>query len=538
MIERRCIPALQTVALWRPAPLMRYSERSRQGAAFMDFSHRYLLLGLLLAGVPVLLHLLMRQKPKRLPFPAFRFLKQRYRTNQRKLNLQNLLLLLLRIGVIGALCLALAKPLLFAQRTGVGSRPARVRRAAVRHESQHGVRRRRRQPARRQQGARRRNCSTRWPPAAASSSSTRPTCGKTRRCPSARRKRIDACAVQPGAGSLNRSVDQALKLLEQQDGSDASPPRILYVFSDRTRASWDAGGAKPVLPAGVKAVYVDVGADKPRDLGIETGGGDPVGAGAGAAYEVRVRLRGTPGGRENVAVLDVEGTPTSTRIATPGWRRNTPADVIVFEDRKAPEPPANAPADAPVQLTVRLRRQDSLTVNDVRYATFLVRRGRKLLTIVGDEEMKKQARSEGRPFPSVAWIWDAALGSKRSFAVEYRSADGRRTTRCDEAARIPRRLSVSAHRRAGCPVAELSDYVKAGGGLAIVPAGDELTQLKAFNDGGTRAGLLPAALENLVSAKPPVVWEPFSGDHPLLKPFVEWSKTPTPTSAREDGARS
>src|SRR4051812_16147995 len=99
MIERGCIPALQTVIPWRPAPPMRYSERSRQGAAFMDFSHRYLLFGLLLAGVPVLLHLLMKQKPKRLPFPAFRFLKQRYRTNQRKLNLQNLLLLLLRIGV-------------------------------------------------------------------------------------------------------------------------------------------------------------------------------------------------------------------------------------------------------------------------------------------------------------------------------------------------------------------------------------------------------------------------------------------------------
>jgi hypothetical protein len=31
-------------------------------------------LGLLLAGIPVLLHLLMRQKPRRLPFPAFRFL--------------------------------------------------------------------------------------------------------------------------------------------------------------------------------------------------------------------------------------------------------------------------------------------------------------------------------------------------------------------------------------------------------------------------------------------------------------------------------
>src|SRR5260370_614209 len=84
----------------------------------MSFIHPYLLFGLLLAGVPVLLHLVMRQKPKRLPFPAFRFLRQRYRLNQRKLNLQHLLLLALRIGVICALCFALARPRLFANRLG------------------------------------------------------------------------------------------------------------------------------------------------------------------------------------------------------------------------------------------------------------------------------------------------------------------------------------------------------------------------------------------------------------------------------------
>src|SRR6476660_9807672 len=87
----------------------------------MNFIHGSLLFGLALAAAPVVIHLLMRQKPKRLPFPAFRFLKQRFRTNQRKLNLQNLLLLLLRIGVICALCLALARPRLFADRLGGGS---------------------------------------------------------------------------------------------------------------------------------------------------------------------------------------------------------------------------------------------------------------------------------------------------------------------------------------------------------------------------------------------------------------------------------
>ena len=60
----------------------------------MTFIHGYLLGGLLLAGVPVLLHLIMRQKPKQLRFPAFRFLRQRHVINRRKIRLQHLLLLL------------------------------------------------------------------------------------------------------------------------------------------------------------------------------------------------------------------------------------------------------------------------------------------------------------------------------------------------------------------------------------------------------------------------------------------------------------
>ena len=76
----------------------------------MSFIHPYLLAGLVLAGLPVLVHLVMRQKPRQLPFPAFRFLKRRLHANRRRLRLQHLLLLALRMAVIAALCLALVQP--------------------------------------------------------------------------------------------------------------------------------------------------------------------------------------------------------------------------------------------------------------------------------------------------------------------------------------------------------------------------------------------------------------------------------------------
>lgn len=93
----------------------------------MTFVFPLLLGGLLLTGVPVLLHLIVRQKPKRLPFPAFRFLVQQQRTNQRKLRLRHLLLLALRVFLIAAMCLFLARPRLFHRVLGLdGERPVQA----------------------------------------------------------------------------------------------------------------------------------------------------------------------------------------------------------------------------------------------------------------------------------------------------------------------------------------------------------------------------------------------------------------------------
>src|SRR5438105_12378915 len=84
----------------------------------MTFIHPLLLGGLVLVGIPIVLHLIMRQQPKHLIFPAFRFLQLRHRTNQRKLRLRHLLLLLLRMALVALMCLALARPRLFTDRLG------------------------------------------------------------------------------------------------------------------------------------------------------------------------------------------------------------------------------------------------------------------------------------------------------------------------------------------------------------------------------------------------------------------------------------
>jgi uncharacterized membrane protein YfcA len=75
----------------------------------MTLAHLSVLgLGGLLIAVPVLLHFLMQPKPVEMMFPALRFLQQRTATNQSRMRLRHLVLLMLRCLLIGLVALAFA----------------------------------------------------------------------------------------------------------------------------------------------------------------------------------------------------------------------------------------------------------------------------------------------------------------------------------------------------------------------------------------------------------------------------------------------
>lgn len=76
--------------------------------AWVNFS--LLLGGGALMAVPVVLHLIMRQQPKQLIFPALRFVKQRKETNTRRMQLRHWLLLALRCLAILLVGAAFARP--------------------------------------------------------------------------------------------------------------------------------------------------------------------------------------------------------------------------------------------------------------------------------------------------------------------------------------------------------------------------------------------------------------------------------------------
>lgn len=76
----------------------------------MTFLNPLVLLGLIAAGVPVLIHLLQLKKLRRVDFSSVRFLKEIQHASARRVKLRDYLLLVLRTLAIAALVLAFSRP--------------------------------------------------------------------------------------------------------------------------------------------------------------------------------------------------------------------------------------------------------------------------------------------------------------------------------------------------------------------------------------------------------------------------------------------
>ena len=88
----------------------------------MGFLNPILLLGVLAAAIPLLIHLWSRRQAKRVEFSSLMFLLVAHRQNVRRIQLKNLLILFLRVAIITLIALALARPLLKNQFSFAGAR--------------------------------------------------------------------------------------------------------------------------------------------------------------------------------------------------------------------------------------------------------------------------------------------------------------------------------------------------------------------------------------------------------------------------------
>ena len=76
----------------------------------LSFLNPAILIGLGLVAVPIVIHFLLKQKPKIFVFPALRLIQQRRKQSMRRMRLKHFWLLLLRMLVLALIVLAIARP--------------------------------------------------------------------------------------------------------------------------------------------------------------------------------------------------------------------------------------------------------------------------------------------------------------------------------------------------------------------------------------------------------------------------------------------
>jgi hypothetical protein len=488
----------------------------------MTFVHGYLLFGLALAAVPVVLHLLQRQQPKALDFPALRFLRARHRSTTRKLKLRHLLLLLLRVGLLAFLCLALAKPLLSlggnAGAPGQAVAAALVVDTSLSMELNPGDQTR--------LDAARRRAREALDDLAPNSlvavlDSGDPAEVGFATSPDDARNRLAALRPRAANAPVNRQLERAYRLLQGPD-VPGNLPRVVYVFSDRTRECWDATrsrASKP--PEGVAVVFVDVGEEQPRDLAIDRVELVPPVAAAGELVRIRVTVRATGADLDCELICQVgkDGDPDRGIYKGSVHVGAGREEVVVFR-HKAPELPKDG-GDLPQQVSVRLATNDALPFNNTRFATFLVRRPRLVLTLADS--------------PKAARLWKAALESWKASepgeAFDCRVVPIAEWDRATENLRPETVKVVTLFETAHPPLplwVRLARYVREGGGLILIPGGEEAeADRERYAQDATDNGLLPAQPVKLVTVplkEHAVGWAGLDERHPLAQVYLQYDR--------------
>jgi hypothetical protein len=503
----------------------------------MSFFHPLLLGGLVLAGLPVLIHLLMRQKPRRIVFPALRFLQQGRKQTTRKLRLRHLLLLALRVFLIVLIVLALARPRIFRPDLGLqGDQPiAAILIFDTTPSMEYSV-----GGTTRLDDARTRARQLLDQLPADSRVAILDTADQVEEWSAnlqAAHERIDDLRIvhaRPRTRRANGTVTQQIAAayrmfakLQQDEGGEA-PAQALFVFSDRTSACWNGNELKDLKnPGGHKAVFVDVGVSKPRDLAI---------TGLVVANEHKVPQQSFLPGQTILFGVTVEAAAGASdaelldnivnfRLADeekqwepiPVTLRPGNHQVVWFKRQAAGKKQgveAKGLQAGLYQAVAQLAADDDLPFDNRRFATFLVRDRRPVLVLADD------------PKDALYWSFDADW--YKLFTCNVLATSATRDWTAADFAMFPVICMVNVANPSEALWEHLRKRVESGGGLVVVPGGETWTPKKDSYNSRLASGLLPGALESdemtkLGAKEPGLPWQKDLPAHPLLKLFREWS---------------
>jgi hypothetical protein len=511
-----------------------------------------LLTGAALVGLPILLHLIMRQEPKRLTFPAFRFLKQQRRINQRKIRLRHLLLLLLRMALIALICLSLFQPTMLSDGFSLrGDRPVAAvivldtspsmgyilsERTGLTEARQRGLKlldEKAEGPWTCLDEARGRALEILEELPAGSKVCILDTADWSEPVwevgvAEARQRIRDIRKTKGNSKSVTRALEAAYALLARAD-TELEPgqeplPRLLAVFSDRTANSWDQARLAElqslrdrVPPPSVYHVFVDVGVDKPLNTAITTMEMRPQIVPATQDVLINVTVESTMPGDNNLLYLSVSGEEPQRRTISPAQHRPT---TVQF--RKSGLKPGLHHA----KLT--LNNPDALPFDNERSITFRIREPRHVLALVDPPPESVLPLVGALAVPAAATAkagdWPNVLYHVGWYACDVRPVPANHDLDRIEWTKYEQVTLLGLSNPSPELWLRVAEYVQKGGHLIVVPGGPEMNAATYQSEPALR--VLPHRFDRWQAMGPNETvtwtWTALNPQRPLLRLFRQY----------------
>ena len=464
-----------------------------------------LLAGAALIALPIILHLVMRQEPQRLVFPAMRFLERRQATNQTRMRLQHWLLLALRCGAIALLATALARPVWQSGDEAEGAKTGLAAAVVLDNAPRMGyVQDNRTRLAAAQETAA-------WligqlPADAGVALLDRS--GGSRRLGErdAALLRADHVEVTAAVRPFGDTVADAIRLVAQQEEARHE----VYVFTDLTESAWNDAARIRITEAldsepGTRVYLIDVGVPQPLNKGLAAVKLSSESPRAGQAVTISADLycTATAGNQSSTVELWL-----STGDRPPEKRSET---ILSEGETNQGSQRAEfnlAGLDEGVhQGFVRLLGSDPLAVDDVRHFTLAVEPARPLLVTA-------KSRSDAL-FVSEA-IAPSAAGAAPRQPLEFLPFDQLSAARLDEFVGVmlldPPGLEDNTWRR-------LADYARRGGSVAMFLGRNASRQT---HNAAAPQSLLPGPLKRRSRAE--TYFRPAGYRHGALNQLAEFAE--------------
>jgi hypothetical protein len=461
--------------------------------------------GLLAVAVPIVVHLILRERPRREVFPAMRFLMHTHASATRQQRLRQLLLLLARVGLI-ALAVGVLGRLGCTQQggsAGIGfvSTAATPASVVICIDNSAGM-------AYRYQGRTRVQAATEWATNILQDehqfgpgSQYAVICGSPDATTNGWRDNVRAAmraldSVHPAYH--NYGVPQLLAQAYTLMSAARYDRREIYVFTDLTETSM-ADAAPPAPAKSTRVFLMDVGQNENRNVALAWPRVPNHAINAGIPFDLPVRVINGDLPAEPVVEFSVDGEPRGRQSAGT-LVANSQADVRLR--LPALDPGAHA-------VSLKLEPADALACDNDRCAWIMAGDLPRVSIVqpAGGNDVSRMLRAMIDP--------PTAPLTERRYSVDDVPIESLLESRKTSPAAV---ILADVKSLNGLAWEMLSGYVKAGGLLIVIP-GDAVS----FADYALAGNLLPASIEGVAVCDPPL--RPAATDltHPYLQPFNDTS---------------